>query len=411
MPRLKLTAAAVERVAPPREGQADYFDKAFPGFGLRVSASGVKSYTCFYRVAGKLRRDTLGRHPAMTLAEARRKAGAVFAAVAEGRDPKLEKQERKFERSRADGDLYAAAVEDFITKYSIAKRNNRSHREQRRLLMKANPDWHQRPVASITVRDIHDALDARMAEGKGYDSNRVYEVLCTFFKWLYQRDRVPVNPMAKIEQPFDGETPRERAWNDDELARIWGAADKLDANEAAYLRLMLLLGQRRGEVAGICWDEVDLDTATWTLPAARAKNKRAHEFPLSGRAVELLRSLHPIADNPFVFAGHGAKKTGAPRPRYFGSRMQGRVQQLSGVKDFTFHDARRTFRTGLDRLNIQPHIKLECLQHARQGVGDRHYSTYKYLVEQRIAFEAWSDHIGKLTGEPATNVVAMRGKR
>jgi integrase len=372
----------------------------------------VKSFGCMFRFNGQLRRETFKeRYPAMSLAEARRRAGEIFAAASEGRDPRLEKQERKEVQARANADLYAAAVDDFIERYAIAKKHNRSAKEQRRLLLKVDEAWHKRPVASITVRDIHDALDGIMERGHPYNANRTYEVLSTFFKWLDQRDRVPANPMTKIVQPFDGEAPRERAWNDDELARIWGAADKLDRLEAAYLRLTLLLGQRRGEVAEMCWDEVDLDAAIWTLPATRAKNKRAHEFPLSARAVELLRSLPRIGANPFVFAGAGAKLTGAYRPRYFGSRMQRRVQELAGVKDFTFHDARRTFRTGLDRLNIQPHIKLECLQHARQGVGDWHYSTYKYLDEQRAAFDAWSDHIGKLTGEPTSNVVQMQSKR
>lgn len=383
-----------------------------PGLFARVSKNGVRSFGCLYRFNGQLRRETFKeRYPAISLAEARRRAGEIFAAAGEGRDPRLEKQERAAEQLRANSDLYAEAVEDFIERYAIAKKHNRSAKEQKRLLLRVNEAWHGRPVTAITVRDIHDALDWIMEAGHPYNANRTFEVLATFWKWMYQRDRVAVNIMAKIVQPFDGEAPRERAWNDDELARIWGAGDKLDHLETAYLRLMLLLGQRRGEVAEMCWDEVDLDVATWILPATRAKNKRAHEFPLSARAVELLRSLPRIGDSPFVFAGHGAKKTGAYRPRYFGSRMQRRVQQISNVKDFTFHDARRTFRTGLDRLNIQPHIKLECLQHARQGVGDRHYSTYKYLDEQRSAFEAWSEHIGSLIGEPTSNVVRMQDKR
>lgn len=104
MRRIKLTTAAVERLKPPHAGQADHFDQSLPSFGLRITAKGVKSYFCFYRVSGQQVRHTLGRHPAMTLAEARRQAGMVFDAVSVGRDPRIEKRERKAEQGRALGD-------------------------------------------------------------------------------------------------------------------------------------------------------------------------------------------------------------------------------------------------------------------------------------------------------------------
>jgi len=405
--KIKLTAPAVERLKPPSNGQVDYFDQSLPGFALRITHNGIKSYSCFYRVAGKLRRETLGRHPILSLAAARQKAVAVFDAAGQGRDPRQERQQQEVEAARAHGDIYVEAVEDFILKHAIAKKNNRRHREQKRLLLRVDKSWHARPVASIGVRDVHDVLDGLMAEGKGYTANRVYEALHAFFRWLYQRDRVPVDIMGKIERPFDGEAPRKRSWSDDELVRLWKSADALAEGDAAYLRLVLLLGQRRSEISGLRWLELDLEAATWTLPAARTKNKTDHVFPLPVRAVELLRSLPRIERNPFVFPGRGLC------PVSVGQRQQDRIKDLSGVTDFRFHDARRTFRTGLDKLHIQPHVKDECLNHARRGVGDRHYSQYDYLPEQRAAFEAWSSFLGELLGEPESNVIAIkkRGKR
>jgi integrase len=407
MATIKLTAAVVERLRPPASGQLDYFDQSLPSFGLRVTAKGVKSYFCFYRVGTRQVRHTLGRHPTLTLGAARRQAGLIFNAVSEGRDPRVEKSEQKAEQTRALRDTYAFAVEDFIQKHAIARKGNRRHREQRRLLLRANSAWHERPVASITRREVHDVLDSLLAEAKGYTANRVYEALRTLFKWLYQRDRVPVNIMDKIEKPFDGEKPRQRTWSDKELKQIWKAAEALDAHEAAYTRLLLLLGQRRSEITGMCWDELDLEAATWELPADRAKGKRSHTFPLPVPAVQLLKALTTVVGNPFVFPGHGAKN-GKPCPMTIGSKLQCRVQQASGVQDFTFHDVRRTFRTGLDRLHILPHIKDECLNHARRGVGDRHYSQYYYLAEQRSAFEAWANFIASLVENKRSNIVELR---
>jgi integrase len=254
-------------------------------------------------------------------------------------------------------------------------------------------------------------LGRLLEEGKGYTANRVYEALHTLFKWLYQRDRVPVNIMDKIEKPFDGEKPKERTWSDSELKQIWKAADQLDPQEAAYLRLLLLLGQRRNEIAGMRWDEFDLEAATWSLSADRAKGKRVHTFPLPTEAVQLLEALPRVYGNPFVFPGRGTTD-GEPCPMTIGSKLQHRVQQASGVDDFTFHDARRSFRTGLDRLHILPHITDECLNHARRGVGDRHYSQYHYLDEQRSAFDAWANFIMSLVKDkPIVNAVKMRAAR
>jgi integrase len=250
-------------------------------------------------------------------------------------------------------------------------------------------------------------------DGKGYAANRAYEVLRTFFKWLEYDEHVTVDPMHKVRKPWNGEQPRERFWTDDELRRIWLAADKLDnEHEATYLKLLLLLGQRRDEVAGIRWDELDLDGKrdpqfkgpTWQLPVERGKSKRVHTFPLPSTAVQLLTSLPKVDSSPYVFPGRRGALS-------IGSKVQARVQKHSGVSDFTFHDARRTFRTGLDRLNIAPHVKDECLNHARRGVGDKHYSQYTYLPEQLSAFQAWDHHIGNLIGKPKNNVDTTLKKR
>jgi integrase len=399
--KTRLTVKNVTTLAEPPSGQTDYFDKMLPGFCLRVSANGARSYCCTYRVNRKFIRQTIGPAAKITLAQARDRARVIFAAVAEGRDPRADRRSERLEAARADSDTFAGAVDDFIQKYSIGKRNNRGHGEQRRLLLKANSDWHARPVSGITKREVSDVLDGMVAEGKGYTANRTFEVLSTFFKWLDQRDRAE-NIMAKIEKPFDGEQARTRVWSDAEIASIWKSACKLPHHEMVYTRLLLLMGQRRDEIAGMRWDELDLEAGTWSLPVVRAKGKRDHLFPLPATAVRLLRSIERIKDNPFVFPGRKVVV-----PMVVGQRLQDRIKKASSVEDFTFHDARRTFRTGLDALKIPPHVKDECLNHARRGVGDVHYSHYDYLKEQREAFDAWEDRISKLVYPKG--VVGLRG--
>jgi integrase len=401
--KAKLTVKNVSRLKPLGAGQTDYFDSVLPGFCLRVSSTGARSYCCTYRVNRKFVRQTIGPISRIGLAQARAKARQIYAVAEEGRDPRIERRAAVADAIKADADTYAGAVENFIQVYAIGKKKNRSHTEQRRLLLKVNERWHSRPVSSITKREVSDALDEMVTEGKGYAANRTFTVLSTFFKWLDQRDRVPINIMAKVAKPFDGEQPRTRVWSDAELKAIWKSADKLKGDEAIYLRLLLLLGQRRDEIAGMSWEELDLEQGTWTLPATRAKGKRNHTFPLPAIAGRLLRSVSIIT--PFVFPGRG--NLGTHNAMAASARLKRRVQKASGVEDFTFHDARRTFRTGLDKLKIPPHVKDECLNHARHGVGDVHYSRYDYLAEMRQAFEAWADHISGLTHPKG--VIGLRG--
>lgn len=130
--RKKLTDLAIKGLKPLGGKQTDYFDTSLPGLFARVSKNGVRSFGCLYRFNGQLRRETFKeRYPAISLAEARRRAGEIFAAAGEGRDPRLEKQERAAEQLRANSDLYAEAVEDFIERYAIAKKHNRSAKEQK----------------------------------------------------------------------------------------------------------------------------------------------------------------------------------------------------------------------------------------------------------------------------------------
>jgi integrase len=196
--------------------------------------------------------------------------------------------------------------------------------------------------------------------------------------------------MDKVQKPFDGEKPRDRVWSDDEIKALWKAADKLDELWPYYLKLVIVMGQRKSEISGMRRDGLDLEQGVWKLPEDERKSKRGHKFPLPALAVRILKGMPRVEGSPFVFPGRSDKAM------HVGSKVQDRIKKLSGVEDFTFHDARRTFRTGLDKLKVPPHVKLECLGHARQGVGDIHYSHYDYLDEQREAFEAWAAHVEKL---------------
>ena len=122
-----------------------------------------------------------------------------------------------------------------------------------------------------------------MAVGKGYSANRTYAALKTFLRWCASRDLIATYPMQGVERPFDGEAPRERSWSDEEIARIWRAADVIGGSAGAALKVLLLTGARRDEVFHLRWSELEPGGRQWRLSISRSKSRRKHVFPLPVR--------------------------------------------------------------------------------------------------------------------------------
>jgi integrase len=377
------------------------------GLTLRVNQAGAKTFWLTFRApgTGKPARLRLGAYDPehFSLAKAREIGREHRALIDRGIDPRQHLREQaELRRREAEqaaiaererrANCYAAVVEDYIQKFQVGKKQNRRWRETRRLLLVQGAAWHDWPVADISRRHIHRLLDAIIAAGKPYSANRTYAALRTFFRWCSSREIVAQDPMLGIERPFDGEAPRDRAWSDDEVVAVWRAAGAIGGNAGAALKLLILLGQRRDEVFHLVWTEIEADETLWRLTTQRSKSKREHVFPLSGAARRLIQAQPRSAECAYVFP----TRTGNPIQNW--TALRNRVRKLSGVADFTFHCARHTFRTALDRFGIPPHVKNECLNHARQGVGDRHYSHHDYLDEQREGFERWAKHIEGLVG-------------
>ena len=154
MARMRLTAAAVQRIKAPASVRVEYWDAILPGFGLRVTENGVKSWFMMYRVDGRRRRYTLGTYPKVSLAKARERAQTAFDRIDEGGDPAGEKTDRR----RARLDTVEGVVDLFIERY--AKRKNRTWK-QTEALFKSHvlPFWGKRDIATIRKRDVIELLD------------------------------------------------------------------------------------------------------------------------------------------------------------------------------------------------------------------------------------------------------------
>lgn len=403
MPRTRLTDTAVKALRPPASGQVTHWDVTLPGFGLRIATGGSRAWIIQYRRGGRrgrVQRLTLGRYPLMSLADARTKAKEALAAVVQGDDPAAEK------RAQREAPTFEEVAREYIEKH--AKKVNRSWREKARMLeADVIPAWRSRNARDITARDVREVVDSIADRGAPIAANRTFALIRRVFNWAAAPDRALVpqhhNPCRGMERPAP-ERQRERVLGADELRRVWRALDGEDALNAALFRLLLLTGQRGGEVRTMRWEDVDLDAALWTIPAERAKNGRAHRVPLSPQAVAILRSLPRLADSPFVFPSARAA-TGC---RESITKAVARLRKASGV-DCWPHDLRRTVASSMTATGISRLTVSKLLNHVERGVTAV-YDRHSYLPEIAAALNAWAAKLEQIvSGEPArAKVLAFR---
>jgi integrase len=153
------------------------------------------------------------------------------------------------------------------------------------------------------------------------------------------------------------------------------------------------------------WQDIDFDTAVWTIPAGMNKSGRTHHVPLATQVVDLLRSLPRLAVSAWVFTTSGD----TPISSYgqAKARLDATVRELHGspLKHWSYHDLRRGTATGMAELGTPPHVVSEVLNHARKTITGQVYDRYGYLPEKRMALQAWADHVALLTSPSATGTV------
>src|SRR5262249_22679416 len=286
-----LTARTLETLKPGSTRQ-EIPDPLLPGHYLVLQPSGARSFAVRYRLAGRSRKYTLGPYPAIDLKTARRLAARALRAVAEGRDPGQE----KIAARQAPPDTFEAVASRFVELHCRGANRPRTIEGRQQLLdLHVLPRWRRRLIKGITRRDVLDLLDALVAGGRPIAANRALTAIRKLFNWAIERDIVAVSPCAGVKPPTPQQA-RDRTLRDAEPLHSWRAADHMGGPFGALVKLLMLTGQRRDEVARMTWREVDLGGRLWTLPKERAKNGQPHDIPLSAPAVAVLEALPRIGD-------------------------------------------------------------------------------------------------------------------
>lgn len=394
-----LTDVAIRKAAPPATGQLELWDARIPGFGVRISPKGTRSFILLYRFAGKARRLTLGRYPVLSLAEARTQAQEAIGQVAAGQDPGTARKAAKVGNTTDGYSLvFELFVDEFITKYAQPK--NRDWRETRRLFNREFISlWRGRDIREISKRDVAIVIDGIVARGSPGAANHALAAVRRLFNWAVERGVLEHSPVQGLRPPGK-RVSRDRVLSDDELVSVWLAASAEGYPFGSIVQLLMLTGQRRGEVAGMCWPDLDFKLKLWTLPAELNKSGRAHVLPLTKTAVRRIQNLPRLSDG-LVFPSRSTK---SDNPVSGIGKAKARIDDSSGVEGWRLHDIRRTVATGMARLKVPPHVVEKVLNHSSgtfSGVAGV-YNRFGYLDEMREALERWEGHIDELLANHAT---------
>lgn len=380
-----LNDLTIRKLAAPASGVAQYPDGNIPGFGVRVTASGVRSFYLAYRHHGKNRRLNLGRYPVTSLQKARGKAYAALSELEDGRDPGSHV---------GKSETFAGAVDAFVANH--CRRHNRAGtaaETERLLKVYFLPAWKNRKVEAITKADVMVALEPVMKRGKNGSARHAFAAIRKMLNWMVEQGMLEISPCTGMKAPGKPGS-RDRVLSDDELELIWKATVRMGLPFGPIVQLLMLTGQRRGEVVAMTWDEIDETRGLWTIPGERTKNGKSHSVPLTASALKVLAGV-PRTASPYVFPARG--KPDQPYAGY--SKGKRELDAEADLHDWTLHDLRRTAATGMARLGVAPHVVERVLNHVSgtfAGVAGV-YNRFRYEVEMRAALELWERHLLGLT--------------
>lgn len=426
MASILLTARGVAAIRP-SESRADYWDTKLPGFGLRVTPAGVKTWTILYRVPKRLwvRRLAIGTYPALSLAKARKRAKDELAKAAIGQDPADAKHATREDTRHTVAALFKLYAADADARHD-AKEFKSWPDVKRSLERDVLPAWSTRPVTEIRRRDVLDLATLKAKTG-ATAANRLQAHLSMLFAYGVEADWLPANPAAGLRKR--SEKPRTRVLTADELTALWKTLDAdapltLSRGKSAKTRitmpaetgetlrhlfkLLLIAGQRLGETSRMKWADVDLDAKLWTIPGTETKNGFAHRVPLSEPAVELLtarsESAHPLAT--FVFPSSAKSDASA---WVWSKRTAAALALVTGIA-FTAHDLRRTVATMMGELGIDTDTIGLVLNHRKPGVTTRHYDHSTRDAATRGALDRWAQRLDQIVTEATAKVTPIRAR-
>lgn len=422
---------SIAKAEAPETGQRFIFDDhrdAPRGLALRITSAGGKAFVLKYTSDGRERRKTIGPWPTWTIEAARAEAHNLLRGVGQGIDPLEEKRRRKAEPTVAD------LADEWLKKHASGLKSEGAIRGY--VLNDIVPVIGRMKVSDVRRRDVIEIVEAK-AEKTPRAAAQVLLYARRMLDYATDRDFIPANPLAGLRpsaikvagkrDPLKS-VARQRVLDGDEIRVFWSAIDgaKLHRLTALALKLVLVTGQRPGEVAGM--HEREINGRAWTIPAARrGKTETGHSVHLSDTALQIVQDAR--AEIARLQRRRGAPAAGfifeavpgQPITNAALSRAVERQHEALGAKDaapwgrWTPHDLRRTMRTGLSACRVRPDIAELTIGHTKRGVIAI-YDQHGFDAERRAALEAWEARLLRIVaGDDREvfphNVVVLEGRK
>lgn len=396
------------------------------GLAIRVSTGGGRSWYVRYRHDGKQDAVNIGTYPTMHLKEARDKHEEVRRLLADGLNPKAVQRSRQAANTAAwDMDALFAK---WIASYAKTPTSRTKRPPSQRVAEQTAWRWSHYLkgrignllVGHIDTKTIKSTVAEVADQQSREQARKCLSMLRAMLDYAEAKGHIEVNPAQGIEPSKIGATKgasRERTLDLAELRRLWVALDasNLSTVAVAAIKLLILTGQRRGEILLARWEHIDLDSGIWTLPETNTKAGRAHTVYLSTAALGVLRSLDRHGQHVFPGRVEG-QPIGAQSITTAILRLQGRKTRkrddsapLADMTPFSLHDLRRSFATGMGEYNAaQPHVIERMLNHTPENALVAVYQRQSYTEEQRQAWKAWGELIESQVARDPKNVVPIR---
>jgi integrase len=386
-------------------GKSDHivWDDELGGFGIRLREGGSRHWVFQYKIGSKQRRMTFGKYPALDAKKARERAEQLHAKVRLGEDPAGAKHDA---RARAQ-ETFEACAQKYLAWQRKEVRPSTYSENERHLLKNLSP-LHGLHIDKIDKRTIAAQLTRFATDGGPVQANRTRASLSKFLNWCLREGLVESNQAVLTN--VNKERKSDRVLVDAELKQIWKALPENDYS--AIVRLLILTGQRRDEIADLHWSEIDFDRGIITLPPHRTKNGREHVIPMSAMVTSILEGQIRREGRDLVFGnGHGGFSGFSKAKHALDDAIASQAgKNAKPMLPWIIHDLRRSVATGMAEIGIQPHIIEAILNHIsghKSGVAGI-YNRAAYEAEKATALNRWAEHIAAIVDSSASNIAPFK---
>lgn len=435
MAKVTLNDRKLKSLKPAPAGKRyDLMDSIVPGFGVRVTDKGQRTFILVARYAGSKHptRRAIGEYGVITIDDARARAREWLELIRKGVDPQRHEENQRRENQRRQVNSFNLVAEEFIRLSVIGPdpekpKQRRGHLVAREIRREFIDRWEGRPVTEITSHDVLSIIDEAVERGAPYQAHSLLGHVRRLFNWaiargVYGLERSPCDRM-KPREVIGKKALRTRVLADDELRALWRASGKLGYPWGPMFQMLALTGQRKSEVAEASWSEFDLRRKLWIIPAERMKSDAPHVVPLTDEVIALLGTLPRFKKGDYLFtttfgekpvAGFSKAKVRLDRTMLRSWRALGRVsgenRRKGMMADWRIHDIRRTMRTHLSALPVSDLVRELVIAHAKPGLH-RVYDQHAYETEKRHALQLWAGRLDLIVRPPAANVIPLAAAR